>query len=287
MKIAIAGSSGFVGSSIRDAIRKRGHKVHVITRSELEQKPEDLRLSLGQCDWVINCAGSTRIGNAVDRRANTHLPAELYDKLHDCITDGYLHISSVAAIGSVSQPGEWITEDYVESPNSEYGHTKLEGDKRLRNLGNSGIKICILRPPILYGAKAGGVFGILRKCALNGLPLPFANLSNLRHFMFIDNFAGAVVAAIEAQLEGIYITVDHEPLSPARIYDLMTTIAGKGTRTFSLGPIVKPILKLLLRSRASSLLDDACYQDAKFKRQTGYVPSYSMREAFEITMRPY
>ncbi|MEP2987432.1 MAG: NAD-dependent epimerase/dehydratase family protein [Parasphingorhabdus sp.] len=287
MKIAIAGGSGFVGSSVCSALRKRGHQIHLITRGDLEQNTDQFRQSLGRCDWMVNCVGCTKPNSDAGRLVNTFFPMELYKRSRDIVTEGFLHVSSVAATGSISQPGQWIFEDSPENPDSDYGRTKLEGDKRLRDCSSSDKKVCILRPPVLYGAKAGGVFGLLRKSALVGLPLPFSNLQNRRSFMFIDNFSEAVIAAIFAKLEGTHITVDHEPLSPAEIYDMMTIAAGKGQRTFSLGTISEPLIKLALKNRASSLLNDACYSGEKFRQLTGYVPKYSQREAFEITMHRY
>lgn len=284
MQIGVTGASGFVGSSVCVSLRNNGHRVQAITRADLSLPTGKLQQSLENCDWVINCAGSTRIKNEVQAKVNTHLPPELYTKLIGTKIKGFLHVSSVAAIQSSSNPGEFIDEGYDENPDSDYGRSKLKGDEGLRHAKTNIIKMCILRPPILYGAKASGVFGMFRKSALLGLPMPFQDLDNLRNFMFVNNFAHAALAAIEANLDGTYITVDHDPLHPCQLYDKMTNLAGRGRRTFSLGAMTKPVLRATLGDRASSLVDNACYRGDLFNELTGYRPEYSPDEALSLTM---
>ncbi len=286
MKVAIAGANGFVGSTILQELVKSGHEVELIKREHIADLTSPVPESLATFDCLINCAGSTDVSTETGIKTNINLPADLYEKFRHSGFKSYIHVSSVSAIKSSTQPGQVIHSDSLEEPDTFYGKTKKAGDDLLKSVSQGdNINICILRPPILYGNKASGIFSLLRKLALLGIPLPFSALNNPRNFMFIENFAQAVLVALKQHLSGTYINVDHDPISPKSLYNLMTMCVGKGNRTFDMGRATFPLLRLALQSRSASLIDESRFSDDLFRRITNYSPRYSRSEAMLMTMK--
>ncbi len=62
MKIAITGSSGFIGSRLTGFLRKKGHEVLPVTRYQLQGNAYDLASLLKDADVVIHLAGAPVIG---------------------------------------------------------------------------------------------------------------------------------------------------------------------------------------------------------------------------------
>lgn len=266
MKIAVVGATGFVGSNLCRILRKTGFSITPFNRLATEKLLRgeiDMEMRF---DWVVNCSGGTQDFQAV----NAELPANLYRQINAHLDGGFIHVSSVAAGQSTTPKGILINESDNAAPETAYGRSKNEGENGLNAAKNAQQKLCILRPPILYGADAKGVFRLLKKASRLGLPLPFSNLNNLRHFMFVDNFAYAVVEAIRSELDGTYYVLDHPPTTISQFYNAMCSAGGKRERSFALGPFTRPVISALLASRAPSLLENSCYDDSKFRQATGF-----------------
>lgn len=54
--------------------------------------------------------------------------------------------------------GKRIHKDTVPAPNGFYGDSKLQGEKGIRELDCPTFKVCILRPPMIYGPGCKGNF---------------------------------------------------------------------------------------------------------------------------------
>lgn len=284
MKVAVAGYSGFVGTTIVRNLRSSNYDVKMIGKEDINSSDSLLQDRFGDCEWIVNCAGVVKPCKQAGWTANTDLPARIYESFCQTRMRGFIQVSSVAAVRSISSTNEIIDDRSNEIPDNDYGRSKLEGDQNLIAVGKPDAGICILRPPMLYGKGASGVFDILKRCSIAGLPMPFKNLENLRSVMFVENFGAAVIAAIDADLRGKFITVDHDPVSPATLYDSMTVQAQKGKRTFSLGALTKPLLKIGLGSRSSSILENSIYSDRFFREETGFKPPFGFDEAITKTM---
>ncbi|GAA0475271.1 NAD-dependent epimerase/dehydratase family protein [Parasphingorhabdus litoris] len=275
MEIAVVGATGFVGSNLCRILGKTGFSITPFNRLATEKL---LRNGIDpelRFDWVVNCTGGTQDLQTV----NTRLPMQLYQQINPHLDGGFLQVSSVAAGQSTTPEGIPINETDPAVPETAYGRSKSEGENALNAVKKSSIKLCILRPPILYGADAKGVFNLLKRSSRLGLPLPLASLSNLRHFMFVENFAYAVASAIRSELDGTYYVVDHPPKTVSQFYNAMCSASGKGKRSFALGPLTRPVISALLGSRATSLIENSCYDDTKFRQATGFQPPKDFNSA--------
>jgi UDP-glucose 4-epimerase len=259
-QVAIAGGSGFVGRHLAEHLTRVGVAHCIIKRLDLEESHIDGALS--DCDIIVNCIGKKSGVGPAAQFANVTLPRRLYAAAHRVGAKQFVHVSSVAAVASRSSPGKVIGDMTAPAPETPYGRSKLQGDAVLREM--SGPALTILRPPILIGADAEGVFALFSRGAKKGVPLPLAGADGLRSFMHVDNFAEAVLAAIRAGISGTYIVTDSLPMTSEAIYRQMLAAAGREARIFSIGSPGRALLRKLLGGRGESLFGHAAFDGSRF-----------------------
>lgn len=265
MQIAVAGGSGFVGTHVAAHLARAGVTCRTLARADLEEGRIDD--ALASCDVLVNCIGEkTGIGPDAEF-ANVLLPQRLYAATRRNGMKQFVHVSSVAAVAGRSTAGTSIDDRTEPAPEGPYGQSKLRGDEALGRL--TGPKLAVLRPPILIGADAPGVFALFRSAATKGLPLPLAGADGARSFMHIDNFAEAVLAAIRSEVEGVYIVTDSPPLTSEALYRQMLDATGRKERIFSVGAPGRALLRLLLGRRGDSLFGAAVFDGSRFASAAG------------------
>lgn len=264
MRIAVAGAHGFVGRHLIRLLANQGITAVPIRRSDMASGA--LMAALDGCYALVNCAGNKDGIGIPAREANVELPLRLLDAAIATNIPTMVHVSSVAALTSTSAPGETVTDDYTGRPSAAYGLSKREGDDALLQVARerSYNTLVILRPPILIGSDAGGVFALLRSMARAGIPLPLAGVENRRSVMHVDNFAAAILAAAKARCAGAFIVTDSLPLSSEDLYARMLVTVGHRRHLFSIGCGGRALLRKALGGRGESLFGDAAYLGNRF-----------------------
>lgn len=137
---------------------------------------------------------------------------------------------------SQSLKAEVLTAETKPAPNGFYGNSKLQAENGLWNLvknqkenstrsqGGNQMKICILRPCMIYGPNAKGYFSRLAKLACK-TPV-FPEWHNKRSMLYIDNLAEFVKQAIERELEGTFYPQNRELADTVEIVRYFAKEAG-------------------------------------------------------------
>lgn len=137
---------------------------------------------------------------------------------------------------SQSLKAEVLTAETKPAPNGFYGNSKLQAENGLWNLvknqkenstrsqGGNKMKICILRPCMIYGPNAKGNFSRLAKLACK-TPV-FPEWHNKRSMLYIDNLAEFVKQAIERELEGTFYPQNRELADTVEIVRYFAKEAG-------------------------------------------------------------
>ncbi len=170
MKALVTGATGFIGSCLVENLKKRGYDVTCLTRrssnlkwiehldlkyivcdlSDIESHAEEI----GGFDYIFHLAGLTK---ALCERDFFHANAACTEKLARVVAERgtglkrFVYVSSLAAIGP-SRDGEPVREDSRPLPVSNYGRSKLEGEKAVLRYSSS-CPVTIIRPSAVYGPR--------------------------------------------------------------------------------------------------------------------------------------
>jgi predicted dehydrogenase/nucleoside-diphosphate-sugar epimerase len=159
--LLVTGASGFLGSAVVRVARQRGMQVRAMVRTSsslalLGDLPSDaiiradmtdpasLDRAVQGCDAVIHCAATVSTG-APDLEKSRKVNVEGTRLLLEaCVKAGVRRFVNIGSQSAVP-----------ENP-SVYGRTKLEQDRVLK--ATAGIDWTILKPSLIYGAEAKGIF---------------------------------------------------------------------------------------------------------------------------------
>lgn len=205
-KILITGSVSYVGENVRKYMIANGeYVIDAVDTMNDNWKTADFR----QYDVVYHVAGIAHV-NADPKmeplywKVNRDLTLEIARHAQDAGVKQFIFMSSqIVFHESKRLKAEVLTADTKPCPNGFYGGSKWEAENGLWNLRKRGeMKICILRPPMIYGPGCKGNFPRLVEMARK-TPI-FPAWHNKRSMCFIDNLAEFVRQAIDRELEGTF-----------------------------------------------------------------------------------
>jgi nucleoside-diphosphate-sugar epimerase len=216
--ILVTGGTGFVGSHLLDSLSARGEPARCLLRPTrvprllppgIEAAPGDLITGQGLDSaldgvaTVIHLAGVTRaLSPAAYYRGNAQATQTLASALQGRSVR-LVHVSSLAAIGP-SLDGAAVSEDAVPHPFTNYGRSKLEGERIARAL----VPDCVVvRPPVVYGPRDTGLLPIFKSIA-RGVVLEISGGQRFFSAIFVHDL-----------VEGLLIAARH-PGAPGRDYFL-------------------------------------------------------------------
>ena len=169
----ITGGNGFIGKRLTDELLQAGYKVRVVSRRAPKKQPMHPDVSVVQADYQnVNSLKEAMQGCSVVY----HLAAAIFGfKYADFETanaiatqnmvaaanatagvERFVYMSSLAASGFATDAAHPRTETDTPAPISDYGLTKLAGEKALLDL-DPKITWTIIRAPIVYGGSESGV----------------------------------------------------------------------------------------------------------------------------------
>ena len=171
--VVITGGNGFIGRALTNKLLAQGYQVRIFTRRKPNRKSTRANITLCQVDYqnvdslakalegavgVFNLAGTLFGFSFKDfEKGNVLSVQNLVQAANRTRTiQTFVHVSSLAASGYAKSPKHPRLESYAPLPVSDYGRTKLMGEKAIRQLSQR-IKRTIIRPPIVYGKNDSGV----------------------------------------------------------------------------------------------------------------------------------
>jgi short-subunit dehydrogenase len=165
-RVFITGGTGFIGRHLASFLADAEFDVSILTRRKGAVKDSRIKLVRGsveetesyvdileQTDTVIHLAGNAKFGNGNNYKLEN---TENTDKLISAIKSKSSSIKLIffSTIGVIDR--KWTdscsvlsTESSPLHPSSDYGRSKLEAERSVRN---SGLDYVILRPALVIGA---------------------------------------------------------------------------------------------------------------------------------------
>jgi UDP-glucose 4-epimerase len=259
--VLVTGASGFVGRHVVPVLARNGWLVRRAVRTPPQDANDvaigslspatDWRAALDGVDAVVHLAA--RVHQQSDEQA-----IELYRNVN---IEGTLHLARSAAAAGVrdfifvstilvhgrSNYGRPpYREDDVLTPRGLYGNSKAAAEVGLKEIvPGSGMRVSVIRPPLIYGAGAKGNFDLLKRAVMNRMPLPLAYVKNRRAFLSAENLASFILHRLLQPGHDfeVFLVADREQVSTREFVERLARAAQTSPRLFWLP---QPLLKVLL-----------------------------------------
>lgn len=262
-KILITGAGSYIGTAVRQWLSAFGG--HYETE-ELDLHGEQWKShDFSAYDVVFHVAGiahadTGKVSNEQKQiyyTINRDLAVETAKMARAAGVKQFIYMSSIIIYGESAPPSEGrrrITAMTRPQPANFYGNSKWQGDRGVRQLETPAFKVCVLRPPMIYGRGSKGNYPVLAKLA-SVLPV-FPMISNERSVLHIDHLCEFVRLMIEQEERGVFFPQDAAYADTSGMVALIAKAHGKKIR---LVRIPAPCVRLLsvLPGRAGTLAGKA------------------------------
>ena len=225
-KILITGANSYIGTSFEKYIHDNFPEEYSIDTVDMLDGTWRQKSFAGY-DSVFHVAG---IAHQKETKRNAHLYYEVNRDLTTEVakkakSDGvgqFIFLSSMSVYGMDTGV---ITKETQPQPKSHYGKSKWQAEQEIAPLDSEDFKVCILRPPMVYGKGCKGNFQTIVKI-VKVSPV-FPNVENERSMICIDNLSSFVEMAISRCLAGTYFPQNREYVSTLAIAREIAEVLGK------------------------------------------------------------
>lgn len=311
--VLITGATGFIGRSLCAKMLGKGWKVKGTFRVNddshmLPAGVEGVKVGsiedfnnvfsgLGRVDAVVHLAGRAHVMS--DSSADE---LELFRKINVSGTDilaraaakagvtKFIFISSLKANGEESPL--LYTEKDIPAPKDPYGMSKYEAEIALKKISaETGLKIVILRPPLVYGPGVKANFKELIKMVQIGVPLPLKGVHNIRSLIYLENLTDVIFTCmVDPKAIGeTFMVSDGRDISTPDLIRMIADAMHKKAIMFSAPKfILRALAKISGKERELRRLTGSLYVSTeKIKRLLGWKPPFTLKEGIENTVRSY
>lgn len=178
-------------------------------------------------DVIFHCAGSLdNKSRYLLNRINVEGTENVCRLALELNTERLVYLSSVAVVsGNQNIP---LTENLPFCATNIYGESKLEAEKKVLEYRSKGLRVVILRPPMVYGPDEPHLSRLLlRLLRLRLLPLLRGGQSRF-HLVYVENLVEAMIFSMDKEgfLEGAFFVADKEVLTTAQVFKIMSGAIG-------------------------------------------------------------
>lgn len=256
-KILITGANSYIGSSFENYLNKNYNSCYQIDTLDMINESWK-NFDFSSYDVIYHVAGIAHIKETKDNKdlyykVNKDLAIEVAKKAKQENVKQFIFLSSMSVYGI--EKG-FITKDTTLNPKSNYAKSKLQAEEVLKSLQTKDFKICIIRPPMVYGKDCKGNFQSLIKFAKK-LPI-FPKVKNNRSMIYIDNLSEFVKLLIDNSEEGLFFPQNNEYSNTSYLVKLIGQSMNKKVRLFiGLGWLIK--LSSLVIKKLTKAFGSLCY----------------------------
>jgi UDP-glucose 4-epimerase len=257
MRVHVTGARGFIGSFLTAELAKAGHVlaagvadaqavVHLAAIAHRRASPAELD--------EVNVRRAERVAREA-AAAGAH----------------FVFLSSVKVHGETSKAP--FTECSPIAPGDAYAKSKARAEEALQAI--AGLRLAVLRPPLVYGPRVKANFLALTSAIARGWPLPLAAIENRRSLIYVGNLADALIRCLGVQ--GTFLVSDGQAVSTPQLCRELGEALQRPARLFSFPPALLP------RKLAGSLEVD----DSALRRALDWRPPFTRQAGLKETIDWY
>jgi GlcNAc-P-P-Und epimerase len=316
MRICVMGGSGFIGHYFCETLRAQGHQVtildlvaprfHVVAERFVQGDICDLvkvRAAVADCDAVLHLAAAHHdygITREHFFKVNEGGAKVICQALGEAGKTRVCFYSTVAVYGRAPEPR---TETTVPQPQSDYGQSKLAGEKVFEAWARegSGRSCLVIRPTVTFGPRNfANMYSLLRQIH-RGRFFPVGNGRNVKSLSYVENIVDATLflwnpgaaPRFKPPFEVVNY-IDKPDLTSRQITEICYAALGKRAPGMSLPlPLAMimawpfDLVKLLTGKNlpiSSARVKKLCTQtrfEAPRVREAGYAAKFTLRQGIE------
>lgn len=307
--LLVTGATGFVGRALCERMRDddwclRGGVRYGQHSASLSDGVEWVSIeSIGpHTDWTAALEGIDAV---------IHLSARVH-VMNDTVSDPIAEFRSVNVAGterlarmaaksgvrrlvflsSIKVNGEGAEKPYSEEdapkPLDPYGVSKWEAENILwRVAAETGLEVVIIRPPLVYGPGVKANFLRMLQSVRQGVPLPFAGISNRRSLIYLGNLIDVIITCVRhpAAAGQTFLVSDGDDVSTPELFRRTGEALGQPARLFPFPPSLLLLAGRLCGKTAAveRLLGSLVVDSSKIRRELGWTPPFTMDEGLKAT----
>lgn len=257
-RILITGKGSYIGTHFKEYLEKEPQNYYVEELDMVDGSWKDFDFS--DFDVVYHVAGIAHIKEVKENeelyyKVNRDLVIEVAKKAKESGVQQFIFMSSMSVYG-LNYSNELITVSTKCNPNTYYGISKYQAEKRIKKLENDTFKVCIVRPPMVYGDNSPGnltkLFNAVRKFHI------FPTIKNERSSITVERLVAFIKEYIDEEKSGLYLPQNDKYMCT---YDIVREkMDQEGIKVIYL-PLFNPIIKLMI---GKVTLVTKCFGDLKY-----------------------
>lgn len=328
MRILITGATGFIGSRLVKRLSEYNHEIYCLARrtsnikkiekynitiiygdltdkNSLKVIPKDIEVVFHLAAYVdFSAISESAKSNMIRQNVNAS------ENLFNAVTEEnsklkkFIFFSSLAAMGF--QRGVTVSNDTEPNPDTIYGESKYQAEKRLKELSKEcDAELIILRPSLVYGIgdRSSDFLSSCKMIKKGVFPIFGSGKNIMSPFIFLDDLIEICMKFLEFRISGTFICARDERFT---IKEFVNTIASLLNIKKGFIPIpvfvgiilitpIEIICKLfnipapLNRRRVVDLSVDRLFSDIHkdLKNAINYVPEHNLIEGSKSAINWY
>ena len=292
-KILITGAGSYIGTAVRDWLAAYGGHYEV---TELNMHGDQWKQhDFSKYDTIFHVAGIAHADTGKVSKeekqlyyeVNRDLAIAAAKKAKASGVKQFIYMSSMIIYGESSpiQDGRRrITSLTRPQPANFYGNSKWQGDRGVRALETEDFKVCVLRPPMIYGKGSRGNYKLL--AGLAGITPIFPFVNNERSVLHIDNLCEFVRLMIENEESGIFFPQNVEYADTSIIVSLIAQARGKKiwiTKSLTPAVYLASVLPGRIGALAAKAFGSFSYDMSMSEYRKGSYRVHSLEESIALT----
>ena len=275
MKSIVTGSSGFIGSRLYSYLIRHGNNVIGVSRISKKNPEIDIICDLEKQE--LDDAYFTGVSSIFHLAGHAHDLSNLKN-----LKNAYLKLNTEVTLNLAMQSARMGVKDFIfistvkadtlnlKQNNDFYGQTKRKAELELLELSKEvDMKICIVRPSLVYGKQIKGNLLNMKKAIQGGWFPPLPTIQNKRSMVHVDDLVKAILLVKEKGKNGeIYNVTDGKDYSTTEIYETFCEIIAKPPPKLRVPLLALKALKYApgrIGHTIKKLIEDEKYSSSKIK----------------------
>lgn len=302
-KILITGATGFIGRHLAKKLADSNNLIFCVVRktSNTALLPSQVKLIYAditdpksldkiheKIDYIFHCAAYVN-----DKNRKKLFNVNVYGTQNICELalklgiERMIYLSSVAVVAGNTQTP--LTEDLPYCATNIYGESKIAAEKIVIAYRKAGLKVAIVRPPMIYGEGEPHMMKKLLFFLRHRLLFLINNGNAKQHLAYVSNVVDAMTFALTQDkcLSKPFFVADSEVLTFNEITSIMAKAMG-AKPPLNLPTPLTPILTNIpyFGKKLKFFLKDRVYSIERLA-SFGFKPSYSIEKSLMHSVKSF